>query len=366
MSTMHVEELEKRQLMAATPPLFVETNLISDGATPAARTDANLLNPWGIAISPTTGEVWVADNGKGVATVYDQTGTPVSPTMITIPPPGGSSGAAAPTGAVFNRGDSFDVSANGQTGPSVYLFDTEDGTISGWSPGVDPAHAVLAVDNSASGAVYKGLELVGSGKGARLYATNFRSGAVEVYDTGFARVTLPAGAFTDPNIPAGFAPFGIHALGGKLYVTYAMQNSAKHDDVAGPGNGFVDVFNTRGKLLKRFASGGGLNSPWAVTFGVGRDAGDILVGNFGDGRINVFNSRGTSLGQLDDTSSQPITIDGLWDIETGVGKDKHTLFFSAGTNGEADGLFGTLTQQVVTRQRQLSSGGGTSPTQPMY
>ena len=359
-----VEGLEKRQLLAAAPPLFVQTNLISDGATPAARTDPNLVNPWGIAVSPTTGEVWVADNGKGVATVYDQTGTPQSPTLVTIPPPAGSTDTSAPTGAVFFHGKAFNVSASGQTGPSIYLFSTEDGTISGWNPAVDATHAVLAVDNSASAAVYKGLAVSGSGKSARLFATNFRSGAVEVYDSTFTKVALPAGAFSDPNLPAGFAPFGIHLLKGKLYVTYALQNGAKHDDVAGPGNGFVDIYSTRGKLLKRFASGGTLNSPWAVTLGVGRDANDILVGNFGDGRINVFNTRGANLGQLEDTNSQTITIDGLWDLTHGTAKNKRTLFFAAGTNGEADGLFGTIAQQVVTRARQVSPGTTPTPAGP--
>jgi uncharacterized protein (TIGR03118 family) len=357
-----VETLESRQLLSAATPLFVQTNLISDGATPAARVDANLVNPWGIAISPTTGEVWVANNGSGVATVYDQSGNAVSPQLVTIPPPGGSSGTAAPTGAVFFRGKGFNVSGNGQSGSSIYLFDTEDGTISGWNPAVDPSHAVLAVDNSASGAVYKGLAVTGSGKSARLFASNFSSGAVEVYDGSFTKLTLPAGSFTDPNLPAGFAPFGVQVLKGKVYVTYALQDGSKQNDVPGPGNGFVDIYNTKGKLLKRLASGGALNSPWGVTFGVGKLAGDVLVGNFRDGRINIFNSRGTSLGQLDGTDSQPITIDGLWDLTTGIGSQKKTLFFSAGTNDEADGLFGTLAQQAVSHTRQATPGSNTPPT----
>src|SRR5207248_2330862 len=199
-----------------------------------------------------------------------------------------------------------------------------------------------------------------------LFATNFRAGTIDVFapngSAGFRPATSTEidGAFTDPNMPAGFAPFGIQNIHGDLFVTYAMQDAAKHDDVAGPGNGFVDVYTTRGKMLKRFASGGALNSPWAVTFGVGKDANDILVGNFGDGRINVFNTRGTSLGQLEDTNSQPITIDGLWDVTPGTGKNKRTLFFAAGTNGEADGLFGTLAQHVVTRLRQATPGSPTS------
>ena len=195
-----------------------------------------------------------------------------------------------------------------------------------------------------------------------------------MFDSKFNPVALPAGSFTDSTIPSGFAPFGIHMVRGKLYVTYALQNAEMHDDVAGPGNGFVDIFTTRGKLVKRFASGGALNSPWAVTQGVGRLSGDILVGNFGDGAINVFNSRGTDVGPLQNSTGQAVVIDGLWDLTQGSGKDRNTLFFAAGTNHEADGLFGTLKVATTTRAQAGSgtpssgtpSSGTPSSGTPMY
>lgn len=349
MSRIEVEVLETRRLMAATLPVFVQTNLISDGAVAAQRTDANLVNPWGIATSP-GGQVWVGDNGKGSATVYDQAGAPIT-SPITVPPPAGGSGSS-PTGVVLNRGRGFNITSGGSTGPSIYLFATEDGTISGWNSAVS-ANAVLAVDNSAvgPGAVYKGLALAGGGKNERLYAANFRAGTIDVFDSGFKPATLPAGAFTDSNIPVGFAPFNIVNLHNRLYVSYAEQNGQKHDDIAGPGNGFVDVYTTQGKLVHRFASGGALNSPWAITQGVGRLSGDILVGNFGDGRINIFNSRGQDLGAVSDASGSAIAIEGLWDVTPGVGKDRQVLFFSAGINGESDGLFGTLTIQPTRTKK---------------
>jgi uncharacterized protein (TIGR03118 family) len=338
------ERLEERRLMAAGAPVVAQTNLVSDGPIAAVHTDPNLSNAWGLAFNP-AGGLWVSDNRTGLSTIYDQAGN-TQPLVVTIPPPTGQSGPAAPTGTVAHAGKRFDVTANGVTAPSQFLFATEDGTISGWTPAVDGTHAVLAVDHSASGAVYKGLALSGSGKGARLYAANFNSGAIEVYDSAFAPVTLPAGAFADTQITAGFAPFNVQAINSKIYVTYARQDAAAHDDVAGVGNGFVDVFSTRGKLIRRLASDGTLNSPWGVAVlpaGWRKFTGDVVVGNFGDGRLNVFNSRGAFQGQLQDASSQPIAIDGLWGLITGTRANKRTLYFSAGPNGESNGLFGTLT-----------------------
>jgi uncharacterized protein (TIGR03118 family) len=233
---------------------------------------------------------------------------------------------------------------------AVFLFATEDGTISAWAPGLSPNdQAVLAVDSSGASpsAVYKGLVFGVNASGVFLFATNFRAGRIDVFDHTY-HSAVTDGTFTDPNIPAGFAPFGIQNINGDLFVTYAKQDSRQHDDVAGKGNGFVDVFDTEGHLLRRFASRGDLNSPWGVaraSYAFGGFSGDILVGNFGDGRINVFDSDGNSLGQLQDAKGKKIAIDGLWTLTLGGGakSSSDTLFFTAGPNGETDGLFGTIT-----------------------
>jgi len=336
--TQPVELLESRRLLTATLPTFTQTNLVSDGATAAAVTDANLVNPWGLAFNPTNGNVWVADNGKGVSTIYSPAGAP-NPLVVTIPGPGG--GSSAPTGTVTHRGAGFDVTAAGASAPSQFIFATEDGTVSGWNP-ADGSTAVLMVDDSTSGAVFKGIATAGSGKGAHLFVTDFHNNRVDVFDSQFHDVTA-AGTFSDTGIPAGFAPFGIQNLHNKIYVTYAKQNDIAHDDVAGPGNGFVDIFTTKGKLIRRFASNGNLNSPWAVAQGTGRLSNDILVGDFGDGRINIFDARGNDLGTVNDSTGTPIVIDGLWGLLPGQGPQRQSIYFAAGTNSEADGLFGTLT-----------------------
>jgi uncharacterized protein (TIGR03118 family) len=241
------------------------------------------------------------------------------------------------------------VSEGGKSGPSSFIFATEDGTISGWNHNVDPNNAILEVDQSGSGAVYKGLALVRNESGHFLVATNFRNSTVDVFDRSFVPAAL-AGSFTDPNLPAGFAPFGIRNINGRLFVTYAKQNAKKHDDVAGPGNGFVDVFDSDGNLIRRFASAGTLNSPWGLALTpkqFGRFSEDLLVGDFGDGRINAFNPQtGEFLGQLENKDENPITISGLWGLVFGngtkVGGSRNTLFFSAGIAEEQHGLFGSI------------------------
>jgi uncharacterized protein (TIGR03118 family) len=339
------ERLESRTLMAVTLPTVVQTNLVSDNTTiiPAAHANANLINAWGLSIAP-TGNIWVSDNGTGTSTVFDQAGVSVPPTLVTIPPPANGT-TSAPTGVVFHKGTGFNVSTNGVTGASIFLFATEDGTIAGWNPTVDATHAVLAVDHSSTGDVFKGLATIGTGKSARIFATDFHHGTVETFNSSFAQVTLPAGAFVDPTIPTGFAPFGIQAVGSRLFVTFAKQDAAMHDDVPGLGNGFVDTFNRNGKFLKRIASGGTLNSPWGVTVapsGFRHGSGDLLVGNFRDGHVNVFSKANKFLGQLTVAGGAILTIDGLWSLQPGVKTAKKELFFTAGPNGEADGLLGTL------------------------
>lgn len=328
-------------------PFYRQTNLVSDGAVAAAHTDPHLVNPWGMAFS-STGPFWVADNGQGVSTLYDGAGQlvpppPASPLVVTIPPPPTGT-QAAPTGLVFNASSGFVISKAGNAGPSVFIFVTEDGVIAGWNPNVDRTEAILMVDNSSLNAIYKGLAI--SSNGARLYAANFRAGTIEMFDSNFAFMT----SFTDPSIPSGFAPFNVQDIDGKLYVTYAKrQQSDPQEDEPGPGNGFVDVFDEDGARLQRLASQGTLNSPWGLTLApadFGRFSNALLVGNFGDGRINAFDPvTGGFLGQLPDSSGNPIEIEGLWALAFGNGGDAgktNELFFTAGINDERNGLFGKL------------------------
>ncbi len=339
----------------ASAQKYVQTNLVSDVPGLAATTDPNCTNPpskqgcavinaWGIAFSKTS-PVWIADNGSGLSTLYTGAGG-VVPLVVTVPPPKGATGHSAPTGIVFSgSAAAFQVTANGVTGNSAFIFDTEDGTISGWSPGVDLHNAILAVDNSGTGAVYKGLAIGQSSKGWFIYANNFNSGWVEIYDSNFQWVKN----FTDTDLPPGYAPFGIQNINGKLYVTFALQDADKHDDVAGPGHGFLDVFDLDGNKLKRLISHGELNSPWGLALAppnFGKFSGDLLVGNFGNGHINAFRiDDGAARGHMLRPNGGTLAIDGLWGLAFGNGAaagPTNTLLFTAGPNDEADGLFGSL------------------------
>jgi uncharacterized protein (TIGR03118 family) len=365
-----LELLERREVLSTA---FLQTNLVSDIAGLAQVTDTNLKNPWGLAASP-GGPLWAANNNSGTSTIYNGQGVPqVSLSPVTIPPPPGSppNTLSTPTGTVFNLqfdpatgGGGFNVTENGKTGPSAFLFVTEDGDIAGWSPGVDFKNAVVALDNfqGGAGAVYKGATLGTDPDGRQLlYVANFRSGTVDVFDDHF-RPTTVGGDFSDPSIPAGFAPFNVQNLGGHLFVTYAKQDDAKHDPVNAPGNGFVDEFTTNGKLVRQIAAGGDLNSPWGVALapgGFGDFSHALLVGNFGDGHITAYDAHQSNveLGQLQDGVGNPITIGGLWALRfgnNGAAGDSHTLFFSAGINDENDGLLGTL---QVSSPVQFATGG---------
>lgn len=347
---------------------YAVTPLVSNLSGHAAHTDTILRNAWGIAFSPAGSPFWVNDNATGCSTLYDGTGVKVTVLQVSIPLPGNivpmtscqpgdpnkpsNPTPAAPTGIVWNPAASFLVP--GTNLPAVFIFATEDGTISAWAGGLNPRdNAVIAADDSANGSVYKGLAYGVNAKGPLLFATNFHNGTVDVYgpngpDTLFTKVTTLDGHFADPEIPRGYAPFNIANIDGDLFVTYAKQNAEKHDDAAGPGRGFVDVFDTDGHLLRRFESRGRLNSPWGITrasFAFGPYSGKILIGNFGDGRINVFNNDGTFVDQLEDARGKPLVIDGLWTLTLGGGlhSSPDTLYFSAGPGGETNGLFGTIT-----------------------
>ena len=346
--------------LLATPAAakdYKQENLVSDLSTVGATVvDANLLNPWGI-VNPPGGPLWVSDNNAGVSTLYNGVGTPFpigSPLIVTIPTPLKGTPPSAPTGIVWGpRG--FVVKKGLLSGPAAFIFDTEDGTISGWNPTVDLTHAILAVDNSvldhpAKNAVYKGLALgtrstLSNNLGLYLYATNFHDGVVEEYDSAFTFIK----SFTDTTLPSGFAPFGIRNINGNLYVTFALQNTAKHDDVPGKGNGFVDVFDTDGNMLRRFASKGKLNSPWGLALApadFGKFSNKLLIGNTGDGTINAYGlASGNFAGTLDDQQGKPISNDRLWALDFGdavVAASPNELFFTAGINGEKDGLFGKI------------------------
>jgi len=316
---------------------YEQVNLVSDTAGYGnARIDTNLLNAWGIAMSP-TGVFWIAANHSGTSAIYDNTGKQL---LASVKIPLG----ASPSGVIFNGTSDFTIPNNCV---SLFIFSTEDGIISAWNKNTGTT-AVTVADRSSAGAVYKGLAMANDGGANFIYATDFHNGKIDVFDNNFALVTTKP--FDDPGIPAGFAPFNIQNIGGQLYVTYAKQLAPdNHDDDAAPGNGYVDIYTAAGILVKRLATQGTLNSPWgiaqvpsaATSFGQATNA--ILVGNFGDGHINVFDSNGTFKGQLEGTGT-PISIPGLWAITFNPVSpaDPNQLYFTAGPGDEAHGLFGYL------------------------
>jgi uncharacterized protein (TIGR03118 family) len=334
---------------------FRQTNLISDlGNQGAQVVDPDLKNPWGLALGPAT-PLWVADNNAGAATIYTISpgGTTAQKVTNTVTLPGGRASTGdgpSPTGQVFNPTAGFVVTSTAGTGPARFIYSAEAGQISAWSPAADPFTAGAAtaqVEFSSPTAVYKGLAIAGTEDGTFLYASNFHDGTVDVFNSRFRRVHLD-GNFRDPAIPAGYAPFGIQELDGHLYVTYALQNAAKHDDVAGPGHGFIDIYTTSGFLIKRLASRGTLNSPWGLALapgGFGPFGGRLIAGNFGDGLINVFGRfSGHFDGRLLNEQGQPIQNDDLWGLQFGTATTggTGTLLFSAGINDETDGLVGSI------------------------
>lgn len=320
---------------------YSQSNLTSDLAGIAANTDPQLINPWAIAFFPGTA-FWVADNNSGVSTLYNATGKKQS-LVVTIPPPSDMQGLGTPTGMVTNT-TGFKVGST----PALFIFDSEDGTISGWNSGTK---AQIQVDNSDSGAVYKGLAMVTNGTVPSLLAANFNSGKIEVYDMNWKLTTL-AGTFTDPTLPAGYGAFGVHTIGQHVYVGYAKQNPAKHDPVIGPGRGYVSQFDTKGNFVRRFASTGVLDAPWGVVMapatGFGAFSGALLIGNFGDGIINAFSpTTGSLLGQIQNPDGTVIHNPGLWDMVFGAGGtgNSNTLYFTSGILSEGHGLFGAIAKK---------------------
>lgn len=336
---------------------FVRTNLVSNRTDQHAQVvDANLKNPWGVSMGPTT-PLWVSDNNAAVATLYGITpgGTTVTkvPRMVNIPGGRASTGdGPSPTGQVFNPTTGFQVTGASGTGSALFIFDSESGQLSGWSPVADPFSPDMATAELKPGrtptAVYKGLAIATDSDGTFLYASNFHDGTVDVFNSQWQSVTMPGG-FSDPSLPAGYAPFGIQVLNDLVYVSYAKQDADGHDDVAGQGHGFIDIYTLNGFLVERLASRGTLNSPWGMEIApasFGPFAGKLLVGNFGDGRINVFDpfTRNRFLGQLKDAHHHAISIPGLWALRVGTTTTggTGTVLFTAGINDEQDGLLGSI------------------------
>ena len=314
--------------------VYKKRNLVSDIDGVARITDANLVNPWGLAFGPAT-PAWVADNGTDVSTLYSggvRKSIPVTlPLVVGIP-------GGAPTGVVFNATPGFKV--NGAA--AHFIFDSEAGTITAWNAGTQ-----AVTEATTPGAIYKGLAIASKGGTTMLYAANFHAGTIDVFNDSFAPVTVPGG-FADPNLPAGFAPFNIQEIAGRLVVAYAQQDADAEDEVAGAGLGFVDVFDTSGHLLRRLVSQGALNAPWGLAVAprhFGPFSGDLLVGNFGDGAINAYDPRtGAFRGTLQNKDGNQIKINGLWALRFGNGVigTPQTLLFTAGIGDEDHGLFGEI------------------------
>ena len=306
-------------------------NLVSDTTFPGARIDANLSNAWGITVTP-SGIIWISANHTGMAAIYDSAGNQkLNP--ITIPTVNNAPGGA-PTGVVFNFTSTGFSLPSGN--PSRFIFAGEDGIISAWGP-TSGSSAIVAADQSAQNAVYKGLDIAQNGDNFFLYAANFKQAKVDVFDQNF---TLVSGmSFSDPGIPQGYAPFNIKNIDGMLFITYAQQKGPDNmDDQSGPGHGFVDIFTPAGTFVSRFATRKTLNSPWGIAEGLsGNLINTILIGNFGDGRINVFRKSGEFIGLL------PVKIDGLWGLFTAnFPAVKNKIYFTAGPSDENHGLFGYL------------------------
>jgi uncharacterized protein (TIGR03118 family) len=343
---------------------FTDTALVSNSSTVVATAktiDANLQNPWGVAVAPGS-PFWISDNNSNLSTLYsgiganETQGVTGSPGVGVAIPASAAGVPANPTGQVYNGNGGFLISTSNGQESALFIFSGEGGTIAAWAKDSGAA-AVTAYDdgvaNGANHAVYKGLAIGTVGGATFLYATDLHNNKVDVFDTNFSKPGAMQGKFIDPMIPAGFVPFGIAALNGNLYVTFAKQDSAMHDETTGAGLGYVDIFDFSGNLVGEFASAGALNAPWGIAIapaGFGSLEGDVLIGNFGDGMINIFSPNGSSLanfeGPLMSSSGQPFAFPGLWSLVFGNGdadKPVTTLFYTAGFADQTDGVFGGIT-----------------------
>jgi uncharacterized protein (TIGR03118 family) len=355
MHRLSVLELLEGRLV---PTAYVTTNLVSDQPGVAPMTDPTLVNAWGIAVGPRS--FWVSANGTDLSEVYvgDVAGSPlIAPFKVAIP-------GGAPTGQVANLTNDFVVSDGNTSGPAAFIFASESGAVTGWNPTVPAGSRVAQPAFQADdGAIYKGIALANNGSGNFLYLADFHNGKIDVLDSQYDLAHL-AGDFTDPHMKPGFAPFNVAAIGNKLYVTYAKQDADAEDDVTGKGLGFVNVFDLNGNFLNRFVNRGRLNAPWAVVqappSNFGQFSGDILIGNFGDGRINAYDPVTREFqGVLSSRPGRPIEIDGLWGLAFGNGStagDANALYFAAGPDDETHGLFGS----IRVAPDATSTGGSTS------
>ena len=344
---------------------YVIRNLTSDVPNLADYTDPNLKGAWGISESGSS-PFWISDAGSGVSTLYTSTGS-VIPLVVTILPSKAGGPAGIPTGTVYNATQGFAI-ATGD--PATFIFDTLDGTVSGWNSKVNKTQARVMVDNSGAGAVYTGLAIGASGANTYIYAANFNRGTIDVVDSNYSPVTLP-NAFQDNNLPAGYAPFNIQNLAGNLYVAYALQNPSKSFAVPGAGKGYVDVYDPAGTLMKRLVSGGQLNAPWGLAIapgGFGDYANDLLVGNFGDGTINVFNpTTGVYIATLNDVIGTTIVIPNLWALQPGnggSGGDANAVYFTAGIPGPDNmthGLLGRVEAAPIVSATNVVNGASFQP-----
>jgi uncharacterized protein (TIGR03118 family) len=356
---------------------YTVTNLVGDVAGAAAQVDPHLVNAWGLVAGPST-PWWVANNVTNSSTLYSGTGA-VLPLVVTVP--------GAPTGIVFNGGNGFVISSGSSSGPATFIFATESGIISGWNQAVPPpppaTQALTGADRSGVGAIYKGLAIASTAAGDQLYATDFHNARVDVFDSSFNLVSTP-GAFVDKRIPRRYAPFGIQNINGAIFVTYARQDKAKVTDVPGAGRGFVNMFDTSGTLMARVATKGALNAPWGLALApsdndgdrsddddadFGTFSGDLLVGNFGNGKINAYhqqaNGRWKFRGPLKGSNGKVLKVDGLWGLSFGNGGaagPTNTLYFTAGPGGGSHGLFGSIQDAGATTTTTTTPGASTTTT----
>jgi uncharacterized protein (TIGR03118 family) len=355
----HQLSLEALDYRLALATAYLATDLVSDQPGIAAIQDPNLVNAWGLSLSPTAGNFWVSSAEAGLSMVYggDVNGAPLTKSPLEVSIPEGE-----PTGQVFNGTSDFVVTSGSDSAPALFIFASEEGVVSGWNPAVPlppPSTEAQGAFEAEDGAIYTGIALANNGDGNFLYLADFHNGKIDVLD-GSYQLTEMAGSFTDPNLPAGYAPFNVAAISGKLYVTYALQDADAEDEVTGPGRGFIDVFDLDGNFQQRLVSRGALNAPWGMVLapaGFGDFSGQLLVGNFGDGRINAFDpTTGALKGTLSSSPGRPLSINGLWGLAFGNGAtagDATTLYYSAGPQDEEHGLFGKIT----------ANAAGTNPVQ---